>query len=247
MKAELVKTERMDLSAEDQASSGALGMIERLITKGVTADNVAALKELRAMHIDEEDRDAKRQFNAAFVALQAELPAIHPIKEVKGNNGALMYCYAPYEEIMARIAPLLTKHGFAVAFTTKYTDNRAVAVCTLMHSAGHEKTNEYAVRAGGGQSWLTDAQRDGSAMTYAQRGALCDCFNIVVTGRDNDAREIGAVVTPDQAEDLRQRVGDTGSNEAAFLKFAGGATFDTIPANRYKELDTFLKRKEGRA
>lgn len=237
----ITKAEPMPISG----ASGALGMIGQLIEKGITPDNVAAIKELRALYIDEENREAERQFNAAFVALQSELPPIHPNKEVKGRNGEVMYSYAPYEEIMEQITPLLKKHGFAVTFTSKHVEGRAVAICKLMHTAGHKETNEYAVKPGGGQSWLTDAQRDGSAMTYAQRNALCNCFNIVRTGQDNDANDIGLCVTPDQAEDLRQRVTEGKANSKVFLECAQAKSYETIPASRYEDLSAQLKRKYG--
>ena len=244
VKTDLAKTDKMEI---EQPSAGALGMIERLIAKGVTADNVAALKELHAMHIDQEERNAKKAFAMAFRAMQAELPPIIPTKIVPDKNGNTKFKYAPYDELMRIVGPIMQKHGFAPSFSTKFNEGRVTSVCTLIHDDGHERTNEYSVRIGSGPPGATESQADGAANQYAQRGALCDALNIVIQGRDNEAKDLGAPVTFAQSESLRQRVYETKSDERAFLKFAGAQTFETIPSTRYAELDAFLKRKEGRA
>ena len=246
MKSELTKTAQLPLTSDEQPTFGALAMIDRMIEKGITADNVAALKELRGMHIDQEERNAKKAFSKAFREMQAELPPIAPTKIVPDKQGNTKFKYAPYDELMRIVGPIMQKHGFAPSFSTKFHEGRVISVCTLIHDDGHERTNEYSVRIGSGPPGATESQADGAANQYAQRGALCDALNIVIQGRDNDARDLGAPVTADQAEDLRQRVADTKSNEAVFLKFAGATKYEDIPAVRYKDLDAMLRTKEGR-
>ena len=54
-----------------------------------------------------------------------------------------------------------------------------------------------------------------------------------------------AKVTAAQATELEHRVKMTNSNVTAFLAVAKAKTFAEIPANRYAELDSMLRRKEG--
>ena len=228
-------------------AAGAMEMMDRLIEKGVTPETVAVLKELRLMHIDDQERNAKAAFATAFREMQSELPAIAPMTEVPNKDGSLRYKFASYDQLKKIVGPIMQKHGFAVSFSTKLEGNRVVSICTLTHDAGFSRSNEYYCRIGSGPPGSSESQADGAANSYAQRGALCDALDIVIQGRDNDARDLGAPVTFAQSESLRQRVYETKSDERAFLKFAGAQTFETIPSTRYAELDAFLKRKEGRA
>ena len=217
-----------------------LVMIERLAEKGITPE---ALEKLCNLREQEQNRAAKREFATAFVDLQTDIPIIQAERAVPNNDGSVRYKYAPYEDIMRQVSPLLRRHGFTVSFSTKVDGARVVAYCTLLHRSGHEKTNEYAVRIGDGPPKATPTQADGAAYTYAQRGALCDALGITVAGRDDDAREIGAPVTDDQAEDLRQRVAETRSDKAKFLRVAGASSYETIPAAQYARLVAMLRQK----
>ena len=116
-----------------------------------------------------------------------------------------------------------------------------------MHRGGHERSNPYSVRIGSGPPGCSESQADGSAHSYAKRGALCDALNIVVHGIDNDARMEGGKVTAEQAEELERRAQLTNSNIAAFLKLAGATKFAEIPATKYDLLDDMLKRKESKS
>jgi len=223
-----------------QAEPSAMQLLDHAITQGAAPE---ALEKLYNLKVRIDTDKARAAFATAFVALQSELPVIHATKSIHGKNGEIRSSYAPYEEIMRQVAPLLKRHGFTVSFSKKIDQGRVSAFCTLMHSAGHEKTNEYQVRIGQGPPGCSESQADGAAHMYAMRGALRDALGITVAGLDEDAREIGAPVTPDQAEDLYQRVLATKTNEKVFLKFATAQSFETIPANRYKELVELLEKK----
>ena len=222
---------------------GPMQLISQAIEKGLTPEGMATLYKLKR----DMDADAARQaFAQAFVNLQADMPVIHATKSIPGKNGEIRSSFAPYEEIMRLAAPILKRHGFTVSFSKKFDNGRVSAFCTLLHCQGHEKTNEYQVRIGQGPPGCSESQADGAAHMYAMRGALRDALGITVAGLDNDAREIGPAIEWDKAENLRQRVIETKSNEAAFLKFAGATSYETIPANRWHDLDSMLRTKEGK-
>lgn len=218
-------------------------MLQAVIERGVTGDNVAAMKELVGLYERMEDRNAEKSFAAAFKALQSEMKGVKAMKPVPNNDGTTRYKFAPYEDIMAQVRPMLEKHGFTVTFSTDFAEGRLIKSCTLQHIGGHSKTNKFAVRIGSGPPKATESQADGAASTYAKRFALCDCLNILIE-TDTDARAEGGTITKEQAEDLRRRVRETGSDEAAFLKFAGANSFEAIVNGRYSGLDAALRRKE---
>lgn len=231
-------------------------MLEAVINKGVTSENVTAMEQLVGLFERMQNKDAERQFNAAFVALQNDMPAIKATEPVPNNDGSIRYKFAPYEKIMEQVSPFLGKHGFTISFSTKYDDKRIVKICTLRHAAGHAVSNEFAVRIGQGPPKATETQADGAAGTYAKRQALCDALNIVVE-KDVDARDLGACISKVEAEAFRRRVKETGSDALAFLKYAQAQlpahptpeqiddAFYTIPESMLAILDNSLKKKES--
>lgn len=243
-------TQELELvSIKPQQEIGAsvvVDMMKAVLDRGVTAENASALEKLVGLCERMQDRESERAFAAAFKALQSEMKGVKAMKPVPNNDGTTRYKFAPYEDIMAQVRPMLEKHGFTVTFSTDFGDGRLIKSCTLQHIGGHSKTNKFAVRIGSGPPKATETQADGAASTYAKRFALCDCLNILIE-TDSDARAEGAAISKDQAEDLRRRVRESASDEAAFLKFAGAATFETIAEGRYSSLDAALRRKERTA
>lgn len=218
-------------------------ILSAVVTKGVTQENVAAVSEVVKLYERLQEKDAERKFATAFVALQADMPNIEALKPVPARDGSVKYKYAPYEEIMDKVRPLLHRHGFTVTFSMRFADGRIIQTCTLQHTAGHKRSNDFAVRVGGGPPGATESQADGAAATYAKRGALCDALNIIIE-KDTDARVEGGFITEAQAMDLKRRVRETGSDESAFLKFAGADTYEHIVSAKYAILDENLRRKE---
>jgi hypothetical protein len=234
-------TETQSLALHENASPVAQ-MLQAVCAKGVTQDNVGALEKLVDLYERMEIREAEKQFAAAFVALQSELPEIQAQHAVPGNDGTVRYTYAAFEDIARQIKPHLLKHGFTFSFSSDVKDGRVIQECTLQHVGGFKKVNRFAARIGKGPPASSEAQGDGAASTYAKRFALCDALGVSVT-RDSDARAEGAPITADQAAYLREQVKDTGSDEATFLQVANAARFEDIGADRYDFLASMLAKK----
>jgi|SRR6185295_18489348 len=236
-------------SAVAKREPSALDMIQSVIERGVTSENVAALRELVALKRDMDADQAKREFTKDFIALQADTPRIKATKVIPDRNGKMRSSFAPFEEIDSQAKPLCHQHGFTYTFSEgAFQQGKITKICTLMHKGGHERSNPYSVRIGQGPPGCSESQADGSAHSYAKRGALCDCLNIVVVGIDSDAALEGNLdekVSAEQAFELERRVNETNSNHGAFLRFAGAASFKEIPATKYPELDQMLRRKEA--
>jgi hypothetical protein len=240
---QLAKIDRGEIQQFNQVNPIA-GMLQAITDKCITPESAAALEKMTELYLKVEAVNAKKAFASALAALQAELPRVAPTKAVPNNDGTTRYKFAPYEEIMQALAGLLVKHGFAISFSQRVDESRFVAICTLSHIGGHSENNEYAVRAGKGPPGSSESQADGAASSYAQRMALRQRFNIVDGNEHDDARLLGAMITPQQAQSLRERVQATNSNEPAFLRLAGSASFEEIRTGKYAMLDAALLKKE---
>lgn len=218
-------------------------MLSKVIEGGITPDNVSALEKLCDLYERVQAKSAEQAFNGAFSKLQSELPQIEATKPVPNKDGSIRYRFAPFEEIMAKIQPILTSNGFSVSFNSRFDNGRMIVVCILRHISGHSQTNEFAVRIGQGPPGATETQADGAAKTYAKRGALCDCLNIAID-HDDDGRSLGKPIGKALAEDLKARVIACGADEESFLKFAGAAHYEAISDDRFDALDELLRRRE---
>src|SRR5215472_3825358 len=94
---------------EDRDPAPVLALIERMATD--PAADVDKLERLMAMHERLLERRAREDFAAALVALKPELPKI---KRSRFNQQTQSY-YAPLEDIIEVVDPILHKHGFAIA------------------------------------------------------------------------------------------------------------------------------------
>lgn len=216
-------------------------MLQTVIERGVTQENVSALEKLVSLYERMQDKDAEKQFAASFVALQSDMPTI-VAKSVIPNRGK----YERFEDLMEVIRPLLTKHGFVATFSMDFKDNRILETCHLTHVGGHSRQNTFAVRSGGKAD--SETQADCKAATTAKRNALCNALNIVIRqdclNEEHDAAIEGGPISSEQAFELERRVMETESNKVAFLKFAGARSFAEISSGKYEVLSGFLARKE---
>ena len=231
-------------------------MLQAVIEKGVTAENVAALESLVGLYDRMQAKDAERQFNEAFIELRKALPVIAATKPVMNKDGTVRFRYAPLDEMEPVVRPIALEHGFTYSFNEGDSQNGKITkVFTMFHKGGHKRSNSFTVRVSGPPG-TSDSQADNSTHSYAKRGAFCDGLGIIVD-HDDDARMIGKPIGKALAQDLMARVTTTESDEKAFLKFAGVNVpdvpeepklqyYEQIPEDRYDALDEILRRKEGK-
>jgi hypothetical protein len=240
----LVKTEQGGSLVPQRNQPSVGDMLQAVIEKGVTTENVAAIEKLVGLYERMQDRDAEKHFNQSFVKLQSELPVI-VAKTIIPNRGR----YERFEDIMQVVAPLLGANGFTVSFSNDFKDNRIIETCTLSHIGGHTRSNSFAVRCGGRSD--SDTQSDCKAATTAKRNALMNALNIVIRqdclNEENDAAIEGdpnAFVTAEQAEELERRCKEGNRKIDAFLKVAKAESFSKIKASNYEMLDSMLRVSE---
>jgi len=210
-----------------------------IIAGGVTTDNVEALAKLADIYERMQLKEAEKQFNAAFVALQADLPVI-VASTVIPNRGR----YERFEDVMATVGPLLKRHGFSVSFSQTPADGRISETCHLRHVGGHSSANSFAVRTGKAD---TETQADCKAATTAKRNALLNCLNIVIRQdalqSETDAANVGAPIDFAKQQYLLERIAATGSKLETYLKLADADSIESIGANVYPVLISALEMK----
>jgi len=216
-------------------------MLQSVLQRPQAEQNVAVMERMFDLYEKVEARNAEKEFNAAFVRLQGELPVI-VAKTIIPNRGK----YERYEDLLEAIGPILGRHGFSVAFSQSFSENRIVETCHLRHVGGHSLATSFAVRTGGRAD--SDTQADCKAATTAKRYALINALNLVIRQDESMREEMGAeidgaFITFEQAAYLREQVKETNSNESAFLKFAGAPKYEEIGANKYDMLVRSLAQK----
>lgn len=239
----LAKREELPL-ARPQTNSVS-DMLSLVIERGLTGENVSAFKELVQLHREEVKLNAEREFAAAFVQLQKELPTIQGARGIPDRSGNIKFHYANFEDIDAVVRPICLRNGFTYAFReTGIEAGRVTVTMTLQHAGGHSREIPYSVRIGSGPPGANESQADGSGHTYAQRGAIESGLSLRIVGQRDDAKMEGGPITEAQADELSRRIAETNSDKAAFLKFAGAADFKSIASSRYDACDEMLTRKE---
>lgn len=239
--AELVPQQQQIVERAERKPPSVADMLSAVIERGVTQENIGALEKMVALYERMELRDAEKQFNAAFVALQAEIPVI-VASSVIPNRGK----YERFEDVMKVVNPLLQKHGFSVSFSMDFKENRVIETCKLSHIAGHSQSNSFAVRTGGKAD--SDTQADCKAATTAKRNALLNCLNIVIrqdslANEDDDASLEGDVISRDKVEFLTEELRETGADVKKFLAVAQVEKLEDIRVGAYPVLVRMLSAK----
>jgi len=221
-------------------------LLQAVIEKGDPEKNIGVLERLIALKERAEEKQAEREFAAAFLELQKEMKGVQALDEVPDKHGGVRYTFASYERIMRQVRDPIQQHGFSVSFDSEFKDNRVIARCILTHVGGHKRITTQFMRVSAPYG-ANDSQADGATMTMAKRYALCSALNIVIErdsdGIDNDMRNEGQPISFEMAETLKELVKETRSNEAAFLKYAGASNYEEIGMNRYQELFRSLQNK----
>lgn len=219
----------------------------------VNPENMRALLDMQKEIVAEE---RKQSFDAAFIALQAELPVINKdgkieIREKDSHGvrtGKLQQRtpYATFDAIMDAIQPLLTKHGFGLSFETQPLGERLL-VRGILRGHGHERHTEFPLPAETSGS-KNNIQGWGSSLSYGKRYATIALLNIrsrALEDADTDgfpgdfqrAKGGGLVQAPDKPEtltgketaDLRSLMDDCGVDVPVLCRHFGIAKVADLP------------------
>lgn len=175
-------------------------IVSQIVALAANPDmDVAKLEKLIDLQERVMKRDAEAAFNAAFTAMQSVLPII--VSKVKGDK----WKYAPLEDIIEVVRPLLKEHGFSLSHRTEWPEKTTLKVIGILsHVQGHSRESEFqsAADASGSKNAI---QGLGSANHYGRRYTTNDLLGIVTRDGDDDGSKAGTadVVDPKGYEDWR--------------------------------------------
>ena len=225
---------------KDTEVSGLLTVIER-----VALDPKIEISKLKAM-LDMQERIIAKQayhdYCAAFVSMQAEIPVVVANKKGQSNN------YAPLENIVEAVQPILKEHGFAVSFKMKQDASDITVTAILMHRAGHsESTDIILPKDNSGNK--NQVQAIGSSTSYGRRYALCSLLNITTRDEDDDAATTDTTIPTEQAaiiDTLIREIEASGVEcRKGFLTYMKVGDVRDIKVNAYKKAIHSLNIKKS--
>lgn len=216
-------------------------MMEIAIQQGEAG--VAALERLVAMRERAEDRAAQRAYSDAIARFQERCPIIG--KNAAGAHGA---AYATLDEVMRTIRPYLADAGLSVTFDSEeVADNKLRVFAVIHHREGHSERASFTVSREKASNRMNDSQRDGSALSYGRRYALCMALGISTGERDDDGAGAGnadsPAITDEQVATLEALADEVKADRAKFLKWAGVDSIADIRASRYEKCVKALEAK----
>lgn len=215
-----------------------LGMLGQLATNANF--NPEAFKAIVDLVREEKAGTAKADFNAAFAAMQAELPPAP--KNGKGHNNK---AYARYEDIDRVAKPVLGKHGLSINHTIHQDDNKVKIRAVLRHLGGHEESAEIVLPLDTSGS-KNPVQAYGSTTAYGKRYTYAALIGISAEETDDDAQASnGATVTDEQAKALADAIEFSGANEERFKKHFKITALSNLPQAKFADAMEMLKRRAG--
>jgi hypothetical protein len=115
---------------------------------------------------------ARKAYAAAMVQLKRDLPAVISKNKRVELGGCGGYVHSTLDHIMATVQPILSEHGFDVAWRSTTVDRGIAMTCRLTHRDGHcEECTTPAAPPDTGPG-RNAVQSIGSTLTYLQRYSL---------------------------------------------------------------------------
>lgn len=229
-----------------RAEPSSIQILEAAVRGGVTAENVAVVKELIAMRREETALQNKANFNRAFFALKREIAEMdfYADKQATTRSGAPAYSYCSEEEISSKLDPVLFRHGFAMMFGQRQDGDRVVAEVTIIHEGGHEEKREYSVRTGQVNQMKDATAVDSGSTTSAWRHLVIKLFGLKSRIREEgDVRNQGSFIDREKVEYIKDLIAQTSSDTTKLLAVAGAKSVEEITTGSYDVIRRMLEGK----
>jgi ABC-type ATPase with predicted acetyltransferase domain len=164
----------------------------------------------------------------ALVAAQADMPAV----EANAVNPHFKSKFVSLGHLMAKVRPVLNRHGIAVAqFPSQDANGKPTLVTVLLHGKSGERL-EYAAPL---MLPKADPQGQGSAITYMRRYALAAALGISDQEDDDGHAATSGVVT--QAKAAAKPIDLERANEIGML-ISEAMQGEHVDASRLSEIFT---------
>lgn len=245
--AELAKIEDAPAPAPVMSETAALiNIIERAASNpSVDVDKMMKLLEMRERIQGEE---ARKAFNAAMSAAQAEMPAV--VRNAK--NDQTRSKYATLEAIADAIQPIITRHGFGLSYGTGDCPKEGYyrVVCDVTHAEGGEKRYHADIPIDGagmkGNANKTPTHAFGSTMSYGRRYLKLLIFDIA-TKDDDDGNKAGAppseTLSEEQIGSIVELLDSYSIPRDQFLKLLKVDSLSDVYANRFDDVVRIIHQR----
>lgn len=168
---------------EQQRPRSAEDLLAMAIEKGADVSTLERLMVVRKEILAEQ---AKTAYFEALAAFQSECPVILKQRPVQIPGGA-NYRYAPLDQIVQKVRPLMERYGFSHQEDSEITEGWVTAIVTITHRAGHSETKRFKVPSDT-KAGMSPQQKYGAAMTFATRYAFCAALGIRTADEDTDCQ-----------------------------------------------------------
>lgn len=222
-------------------------LLHLAVEKGTPVEQLAQLVEL---HEKMEAREAAKEFAIAMAAFQQECPSIYKSKTAKittQGGGSYSYSYAELDHIARTVNPILAKYGLSYSWDTAIDKGFLTCICTVRHLNGHKTESRFSLPTES-KSAMSEQQKYGAALTFAQRRSLSSALGLTTTDEDSEAAPDAdpTPITDDQVIELEDLIAEVKADRGRFLKFLGVEELAQLPAVRYKEAIAALSQKKGK-
>lgn len=193
--------------------------------------------------------EARRSYDAAFAAMQTELPEIDKrgkiIIKTKGTDEIIQSTpYALWDDTNKLVKPILAKHGFGLSFRIGQTPDRLTTTAVLSHVGGHREETSFAAPIDSTGS-KNNVQGWGSSFSYGKRYTGTAILNITTRGEDDNGKAAGEKpVEPPKIETLMKLIKDTGSSIPWFCEHYSVETLDDLNGKQISEAIAGLSAKK---
>lgn len=161
--------------------------IDNLINLAITNNvNVETLERLMTMRDKLKSEWAREQYYSDMAKFQNECPTIRKTKSVPTKDGKTAYKYAPLEQIIKQVKPLLDKYGFSYTTKMELKPDGVKVVVVSQHRCGHTEETPMEVPFGAQTNIMSQTQVVAAATTFAKRYAFINAFGIMTADDDND-------------------------------------------------------------
>jgi hypothetical protein len=175
--------------------SAVLGLIERLALD--PRADAEKLERMMAMYEALKVKEAELAYNVAKGRILRQLAAIKIVKSrsvlneidnAKPQKGTPEgFKYAPLEEIDKHLRPLLAEENMDLSYSDEPPEGGGIRIRgRLKHLPGGYYEDSFMSGPPDGTGGKSNVQAVGSTNSYLRRYVLCNIFNIVVVGDDDD-------------------------------------------------------------
>lgn len=236
-------------TATSEASS-LISLIERAARD--PAVDVDKMERLFSMKERAEASAARSAFDAAFAAMQPEMPEIDKRGKIiirdKGDRETIIQStpYALWDDTNRLIKPILAKFGFGLSFRIGQTPDRLTTTAVLSHIGGHREETSFAAPIDNTGS-KNNVQGWGSSFSYGKRYTGTAILNITTRGEDDDGKKAGdpATISTEQVSQLVSLFEASDADIPGFCKYFKIDKYSDLKATDFERAVAALKKKQS--